>query len=123
MVDLVGEGVLLRVAAAVEGDAVRVLALQFPPTDATADEAFEDVRVVGAVRLVAGAGARPADEHLLDPVERVLFDQRPVGQVLGGDPLVGVVPPHDRCVAERDVVDDLVGPLLVPDLAAGVAGV
>src|SRR5262249_17900789 len=62
----------------------------------------------------------------LDAVEVGLGDQRFVGLLVGGDPPVALVPPHDGGVAEGDVVDveqDLVGALLVPDLPAGVAGV
>jgi len=62
----------------------------------------------------------------LDAVEVDLRDQRLVSQLLGGHPPVAGVPPNDRGVAKSDVVDveqDLIGALLVPGLAAGVAEV
>jgi hypothetical protein len=53
-------------------------------------------------------------------------DQRLVGDDVGPDPGVRVVPAHLGLVSEGDLVDveqDFFLALLVPDLAAGVAGV
>src|SRR6188472_2047846 len=74
----------------------------------------------------AGRTGAARTESLADSIEDVLIDQRSVGDLVGEDPSVLVVPCKPSGVTERDIVDveqGLLLPLLVPHLVPGVARV
>ena len=74
----------------------------------------------------AGGPAAPGGEDVLGLAEDVSADDRGMHDLVGVDPVTGLVPPHLRGVAQGDVVnvqEHFVLALLVPDLPAGVAGV
>ena len=100
------------------------MALHAPLADAAPQAAAQGVGTAGAVRLVLGGGGRPPGQQDLYLVEGLAVDDQRVHDVLGPDPLAGLVPAHLGDVAEGDVVDveqHLVFALLVPDLVTGVA--
>src|SRR5712691_8444278 len=128
MADVAGEGVFLRVPAPVVGSTVVVLALHPPLAGPAVQPAAQDVGVADALAgLVAGLAGAPGVGHDgLSGLEVLGRDERLLGDSVGPDPLLGVVPAHPGLIAAGDVVDveqDLVLALLVPDLPAGVAGV
>jgi hypothetical protein len=94
--------------------------------DAAPQAAAQGVGAAGAVRLVLGVDGGAPGQQDLHLVEGFVVDDRRVDDVVGPDPLAGLVPPELGDVAEGDVVDveeDLVFALLVPDLVARVAGI
>ncbi len=125
VVDQVGDGVFLRVAAAVVSMPVVPGALHPSATLVVDQQAAQGVRVRCPDLGSVGAGASPG-AAFLDRVERCLVDDGGVGEPVGPDPLVPLVPLEFGLVAERDVVDVEEGlgfALFVPDLIAGVARV
>jgi len=122
----VGQGVFAGEVAAVVGRGVGPVPLHPPVTDAAEQQPTQRVGVLGAVRPVRALHTSAGGQEFLSPGERVVVDDRRVGDLLGVDPLVLLVPPHLGRVPEGDVVhveQDFVFALAVPDLAAGVARV
>jgi hypothetical protein len=78
------------------------------------------------MRLVLGVLAGAPADHDLHLIEDLPVDDRRVHDLLGPDPLVGLVPPQLGRVAKRDVIDvdeHFVLALFAPDLVAGIARV
>jgi hypothetical protein len=78
------------------------------------------------MRLVLAGSSAARGEQVLCSAEVLVFDDHGMDDLVGVDPLAGLVPAHLRDVAERRVVhveQYFVLALAIPDLAAGVARV
>nr|WP_218007071.1 hypothetical protein [Microtetraspora fusca] len=126
MVDLVAQGVLTGKGAAVVGGVIDPLALHLAPADPTDHHALERIGMASAMWSVLARSFSTAGEHVLGVAEGDIVDQLWMNDLLGEDPLIGVVPAQLGRVPERHVLDvqqHFVLTLPVPHLTAGVAGV
>nr|WP_263972282.1 hypothetical protein [Spongiactinospora rosea] len=123
VIDVVGQGVLGRVAAPVVALPVVVVALHPPLAVPAEQHPAQQVRPAGAVRLVRGRAPASAGENGLGLLELLRGDQRLMRDLRRPHPAVAVVPPLPGHVPHRDIVDvdqHLVLALLVPHLPPGV---
>jgi len=123
MVELVGDGVLARVAAAVVGAPVVGASLHLALAESADDEAVQRERLGGGTRLARHRAPSARGGESAHSPELLVGHERLVGERLGDDPGVLVVPAHLADVAERDVFhveEHLVAALAVPHLTSVV---
>src|SRR5690349_4749506 len=105
MLDVVGQCVLVRVAASVVRLAVAELALHLPATDAAQQEPADQVGTANPLPLSRRAAGTVLAADAARGLEVLDADQRLMSRVLRPHPLRLVIPAHPRLIAERHVAD------------------